>query len=206
MRSASSHKGLTEWLWLVIISLIRPSTFYAQIQISQNPITGDCRLSPDSLRPLVPLFWPYMYRYEWKPQTKTEVVWLSPERRLTIEQRACLRHHITYELRIPQTYPLNGGFTKGLMMMLDTVLTRLHDGDPAFLRLKGTIFPRLLDQLQMRALGEVAMVPYQEWNFLAQVDTDKGGAYIRLETIRYISMQAIQRPGVPDYMDDGWHR
>ncbi len=54
----------------------------------------------------------------------------------------------------------------------------------------------------MRSLGDVAMVPYQEWNFLAQVDTDWTSAYIQLETIRYISSQTIRKPGVPDYMDD----
>jgi len=178
----------------------------AQIQISQNPLTGDCRLSPDSLRPLVPLFWPYMYRYEWDPRTKTETLWLSPQQQVRIEQRACNRHHITYELRVPLNYPLQPGLTQGLVALMDTFLTRLHQENGEFLALKDTLLPRLLAQLQVRSVGAVAMIPYMEWNFLAQVDTDRASAYIRLETIRYISSQAIRKPGIPDYMDDAWQR
>jgi len=178
----------------------------AQIQISQNPLTGDCRLSPDSLRPLVPLFWPYMYRYEWDPRTKTETLWLSPQQQVRIEQRACNRHHITYELRVPLNYPLQPGLTQGLVALMDTFLTRLHQENGEFLALKDTLLPRLLAQLQVRSVGDVAMIPYLEWNFLAQVDTDRTSAYIRLETIRYISSQAIRKPGIPDYMDDAWQR
>jgi len=178
----------------------------AQIQISQNPLTGDCRLPPDSLRPLVPLFWPYMYRYEWDPRTKTETLWLGPQQQVRIEQRACNRHHITYELRVPLNYPLYPGLTKGLFSLLDTFLVRLHQDNPEFLALKDILLPRLLAQLEARSLGEVAMLPYQEWNFLMQVDTDRTSAYIRLETIRYISSQAIRKPGIPDYLDDAWQR
>jgi hypothetical protein len=88
------------------LPLLASSYTFAQIQISQNPLTGDCRLSPDSLRPIVPPLWPYMYRYEWDPRTKTETLYLSPQKQLRIEQRACNRHHITYELRVPLNYPL----------------------------------------------------------------------------------------------------
>lgn len=179
---------------------------FGQIQISQNATQGPCRLSPDSLGPITPLFWPYMYRYQWDPQRKVEVLWLSPQIKLTIEQRACIRHHITYEMRLPLDYPLVQGFTKGLLYKLDTILTLLHQENVAFLRLKALVLPRLLEQLQLRAIGEVAMVPYQEWNFLAQVDTDKNSAFIRLETIRYLSSQTIQKPGIPEYLDDGWQR
>jgi hypothetical protein len=188
------------------LPLLASSCTFAQIQISQNPLTGDCRLSPDSLRPIVPPFWPYMYRYEWDPRTKTETLYLSPQKQLRIEQRACNRHHITYELRVPLTYPLTPSLTQGLVSLLDTILTRLHQDNPDFLTIKDLVLPRLLAQLQIRSIGDVAMVPYQEWNFLAQIDTDRSSAYIRLETIRYISSQAIRKPGVPDYMDDAWQK
>ncbi len=189
-----------------LIGLLLHSLALGQIQISQNSTQGPCHLSADSLRPITPSFWPYVYRYQWDPQQKTEILWLAPAVRLTIEQRACIRHHITYELRLPLDYPLAAGFTRGLLLKLDTILTLLHRENPAFLRLKALVLPRLLEQLQLRAVGEVAMVPYQEWNFLAQVDTDKNGAFIRLEVIRYLSTQTIQRPGIPEYLDDGWQR
>jgi hypothetical protein len=89
---------------------------------------------------------------------------------------------------------------------MDSFLTRLHQENGEFLALKDTLLPRLLAQLQVRSVGDVAMIPYLEWNFLAQVDTDRASAYIRLETIRYISSQAIRKPGIPDYMDDAWQR
>jgi len=191
-------------LWMSLpLLLLTPVS--AQLQISQNPVTGDCRLSMDSLRPIVPLFWPYMRRYEWDPRTKTETLWLGPYQ-LRIEQRACTRHHITYELRVPLNYPLTPSLTQGLVSLLDTLLMRLHRENPEFLAIKDIVLPRLLAQLQVRSLGDVAMVPYQEWNFLAQIDTDRTSAYIRLETIRYISSQAIRKPGIPDYMDDAWQR
>ncbi len=88
------------WPFLLLLLTRAP----AQIQISQNPVTGDCRLSSDSLRPIVPLFWPYMRRYEWDPRTKTETLWLGSYQ-MRIEKRACTRHHITYELHVPLSYP-----------------------------------------------------------------------------------------------------
>nr|BAL55293.1 hypothetical protein HGMM_F25B04C36 [uncultured Bacteroidetes bacterium] len=177
---------------------------FAQIQLSQNPVSGDCRLSSDSLRPLIPPHFPYLYQYAWDPVRKLETVWLSPTLKLQIEQRACLRHHITYELRVPPGYPFPTGLTRGLMSLLDTVLTLLHREDFAFLALKATIWPKLMSQAALRSLGDVVMLSYQEWSFLLQLDQDKQGPVVRLETIRYLSSQAIQRPGVPDYMDDGW--
>ncbi len=189
--------------WLFLFFLLTRGL--AQLQISQNPMSGECRLSPDSLRPIVPLFWPYMRGYEWDSRTKTETVWLGAYQ-VRIAQRACTRHHITYELRVPLSHPLSPSVTLGLASLLDTFLMRLHRDNAEFLAIKDTVWPRLIDQLQIRSLGDVAMIPYQEWNFLAQIDTDRTSAYIRLETIRYISSQAIRKPGVPEYMDDAWQR
>lgn len=176
----------------------------AQIQLSQNPVSGACRLSPDSLRPLTPPFFPYLYKYEWDAVQKLETLWLSPTTRLRIEQRACVRHHITYELRLSTQEPLPQGLTRGLFTRLDTILSLLHRENQRFLTIKAAIWPRLLQQAALRSLGEVIMLPYQEWSFLLQVDQDREGPVIRLETIEYLTSQAIQRPGVPDYMDDGW--
>lgn len=184
--------------------ILASSLLFAQIQLSQNPMNGDCRLSSDSLRPITPAFFPYLYQYEWDPVRKLETLWLSPQIRLRIEQRACIRHHITYELRVPADYPLPQGFTRGLMALLDTVLTLLHREDFTFLAVKQALWPKLLQQAALRSVGEVIMLPYQEWSFLLRLDQDKQGPVIVLETIRYLSSQAIQRPGIPDYMDDGW--
>lgn len=189
------------WLWL---SLGGALSLRAQIQLSQNPVSGNCRLSPDSLRPLTPPAFPYLYQYEWDPVRKLETLWLSPTVRLRIEQRACVRHHITYELRLNPREPLPQGLTRGLLARLDTVLSLLYRENPRFLAIKDAIWPRLLQQAALRSLGEVIMLPYQEWSFLLQVDQDREGPVVRLETIEYLPSQAIQRPGVPDYMDDGW--
>lgn len=188
------HKG---WLifWL-------PFMVCAQIQLSQNPVSGDCRISPEELRPITPAFFPYLYRYEWDPVRKLETLWLSPTLRVQIEQRACVRHHITYEVRVPASYPLQGGFTRGLMALMDTVLTLLHRDNPRFLTIKNEVLPKLLQQAALRSVGEVIMLPYHEWSFLLRMDQDKNGSAITLETIQYISSQAIQRAGVPEYMDD----
>ncbi len=184
--------------------MLVPLGVAAQLQLSQNPVSGDCRLSPDQLRPITPAAFPYLYRYEWDPTRKLETLYLSPALRLRIEQRACIRHHITYELSVPASYPLTQGFTRGLMALLDTVLTLLHRDNFEFLAIKETVWPKLLQQAAMRSLGEVVMLPLQEWSFLLRLDEEKGRAVITLETIRYLSSQAIVRPGVPDYLDDGW--
>ncbi|MCS6895608.1 MAG: hypothetical protein NZZ60_05605 [Bacteroidia bacterium] len=175
---------------------------WAQIRLSQNPVSGDCRLSMDSLVPVTPAFFPYLYRYEWDPVKKLETLWLSPHLRIRIEQRACIRHHISYEVRVPPSYPLQGGFTRGLMALMDTILVLLHRHNPRFLRIKNEVFPKLLQQAAIRSVGEVIMLPYHEWSFLLRMDHDKEGPYVVLETIQYLSSQAIQRPGVPEYMDD----
>lgn len=179
-----------------------PLLLSAQIRLSQNPVSGDCRINPADLRPITPAFFPYLYRYEWDPAKKLETLWLSPSLRVQIEQRACVRHHITYEVRIPPSYPLQGGFTRGLIAIMDTVLTLLHRDNPRFLTIKNEILPKLLQQAALRSLGEVIMLPYHEWSFLLRVDQDKSGSVITLETIQYLSSQAIQRAGVPEYMDD----
>lgn len=181
-----------------------PFFLSAQLQLSQNPVSGDCRLTPDQLRPITPRAFPYLYRYEWDPVRKLETLELSPTLRLRIEQRACIRHHVTYELRVAAGYSFPQGFTRGLMALLDTVLTLLHRDNFEFLALKETVWPKLLQQAAMRSLGEVIMLPLQEWSFLLRLDEEKGQAVITLETIRYLSSQAIVRPGVPDYLDDGW--
>lgn len=184
--------------------MLMPLAVAAQLQLSQNPVSGDCRLSPDQLRPITPAAFPYLYRYEWEPARKLETLYLSPALRLRIEQRACIRHHITYELSVPVSYPFPQGFTRGLMALLDTVLTLLHRDNFEFLAIKESVWPKLLQQAAMRSLGEVIMLPLQEWSFLLRLDEEKGRAVITLETIRYLSSQAIVRPGVPDYLDDGW--
>ncbi|MCS7297740.1 MAG: hypothetical protein RMK19_04650 [Bacteroidia bacterium] len=143
-----------------------------------------------------------MYRYEWDPTLKTETLWLRPSLRVRIEQRACIRHHITYEVRVPPDYPFSQGFTRGFIALLDTVLTLLHRDHFYFLRIKDEILPRLQQQVAIRSIGETIMLPYQEWSFLLRLDQDREGPVITLETIRYISTQRIQRPGIPDYMDD----
>lgn len=188
--------------WIGVVALL--SILSAQIQLSQNPVSGDCRLSPDSLQPITPAGFPYLYKYEWEPHRKLETLWLSPTVQLRIEQRACVRHHVTYELRLPPEHPLPKGLTHELMGLLDTVLTLLHRDNYAFLALKKVIWPKALQQVSMRSVGEVIMLPYQEWSILLQLDQDARGSVVRLETVRYLSSQAIQRPGIPDYMDDGW--
>ncbi|MCX7606853.1 MAG: hypothetical protein N2170_06285 [Bacteroidia bacterium] len=187
--------------YLVALS---PSFLFCQLQLSQNPVSGDCRMPPEALRPLTPSFFPYLYRYEWDPQRKLETIWLSPTLRLRIEQRACIRHHVTYELRVFTSQAFPHGLTRGLLSLLDTVITLLHRNDFPFLAVKNTLWPKLFQQAAIRSLGEVIMLPHQEWSFLLRVDQDKEGPVILLETIRYLSSQSIQRPGVPDYMDDGW--
>lgn len=184
--------------------MLMPLAAAAQLQLSQNPVSGDCRLSPDQLKPLTPIAFPYLYRYEWDPSRKLETLYLSPTLRIRIEQRACIRHHITYELSLPASHPFPQGFTRGLMALLDTVLTLLHRNNFEFLAVKEAVWPKLLQQAAVRSLGEVIMLPLQEWSFLLKVDQEKGYSIITLETIRYISSQAIVRPGVPDYLDDGW--
>ncbi|MEN3041156.1 MAG: hypothetical protein ABDH66_06430 [Bacteroidia bacterium] len=185
------------------VALLLAGLSWAQIRLSQNPVSGDCRLSADSLGPITPSFFPYLYRYEWNPQRKLESLWLSPQLRVRIEQHACIRHHIIYEVRVPPTYPaLSAGFTRGLMSLIDTVLVLLHRHNPHFLRIKNEVFPKLLQQAAIRSVGEVIMLPYHEWSFLLRIDQDKEGPFVILETIQYLSSQAIQRPGVPDYMDD----
>ncbi|MCS7162636.1 MAG: hypothetical protein NZ958_04840 [Bacteroidia bacterium] len=176
----------------------------SQIQLSQNPVTGNCRLTPDQLTPIIPAFFPYLYRYEWDNQNKLETLWLSSGVRLQIQQRACIRHHITYELRLPASYPLPQGFTQGLMGMLDTLLTLIYRDNFSFLALKTEIWPKLMQQAALRSLGEIIMLHAQEWSFLLRLDQRDGFSTATLETIRYISSQSVQRPGVPDYMDDGW--
>ncbi|MCX8112315.1 MAG: hypothetical protein N3E49_03850 [Bacteroidia bacterium] len=185
-----------------LIALGALACLWGQIRLSQNPISGDCRLSADSLRPITPAFFPYLYRYEWDPVRKTETLWLSTNLRVRIEQRACIRHHITYEVRVPPTYSLQGGFTQGLMALLDTVLTLLHRDNPRFLSIKKEILPKLQQQIAIRSVGEIVMLPYHEWSFLLRLDQDKAGPVAILETIQYLSSQAIQRAGIPEYMDD----
>ncbi|MCS7189025.1 MAG: hypothetical protein RMJ66_04780 [Bacteroidia bacterium] len=185
-------------LWLF------PLLGIAQIQLSQNPISGDCRISQESLKPIIPPFFPYLYQYEWDNTRKMETAWFSPHIRLRIEQRACTRHHITYELRLPPSYSFSTGFTRGILSLLDTVITLIHRENFAFLAVKRAIWDKLIQHAQMRSIGEVVMLPYQEWSFLLRLDSDQEGYVALLETIRYISSQAIQRPGIPDYMDDGW--
>ncbi|MCS7153969.1 MAG: hypothetical protein NZ989_08520 [Bacteroidia bacterium] len=185
-----------------LILLWLSSSLWAQIRLSQNPISGECRLSSDSLRPITPAFFPYLYRYEWDSNNKVETLWLSRQLRVRIEQRACIRHHVTYEIRVPLSYPLSGGFTRGLLSLLDTVLTLLHRDNPTFLAMKNEVLPKLGQQAALRSVGEVVILPYHEWSFLLKLDQDKEGSVVVLETIRYLSSQAIQRAGVPEYMDD----
>ncbi|MCS6789709.1 MAG: hypothetical protein NZ580_01815 [Bacteroidia bacterium] len=179
-----------------------PLLLLAQLRLSQNPLSGPCRLSEDSLRPITPLHFPYLYQYQWEPRSKTEILWLSPTLQLRIEQRACIRHHITYELRIPASYPLAGGLTRGLMNLLDTLLTLLHRENIPFLQLKKLIWPRLIEQISMRSLGEIVMLPYQEWNFLLRIDHQGNTIVATLETIKYLSTGTVQKNVLPDYMDD----
>ncbi|MGQ9864395.1 MAG: hypothetical protein ACUVRD_07955 [Bacteroidia bacterium] len=181
---------------------------WAQLQISANPLNGDCRLKSSDLRPLLHLENPYFYNYRWDDKEKEEVFWRDPATRITIRQRACLRHHIIIEVwRSYEKLPPAGIQRSNVLWdLLDKLFWQLfeeaHPAQQVWLHTREVLHEKLFTKL----VGAVIDAVYQEWSFISQLDSDKEGACIRLEMVRLIPSHPIARPRLPLYMDDAFVR
>lgn len=181
---------------------------WAQLHISANPLDGDCRMKTAELSPLLPLDNPYFYHYRWDDKAKEEVFWRDPATRITIRQRACLRHHIIIEIwrSYEELPPAGMQRSNALWDLLDNLFWQLfeevHPAQQVWLQTRQALREKLFTKL----VGSVVDVVYQEWSLISQIDSDKEGGLIRLEMVRFIPSHPIARPGLPPYMDDAFIR
>lgn len=167
----------------------------------------DCRLKPESLKPIIARFNPYFSGHTWQADAQIEMARLSTNRLLVITQGGCKRHHITLNLIVdPEAVENSTSF------WVEEVKELMHKvfWEQQVYRVFGAEFEKEFEKsFQANGLGNKFNFPVGTRNFICELFLDvKRGARIRIEMVSYIFKERVKRPARPKGQDndDGWYQ
>lgn len=188
----------------LITALLLAGSALAQVKITygSSDASGDCRIKPEELKPIIAANNPFFVNHHWDEASKAEVVQMSPDRFLTISQEGCLRHHIKLELAINREAadPYNANFyPKEVFAMMNRVFFNNHDYYSWKLE---------FEQELLKAFARVGVdSPFQfhvnNLNFQCLFKGGDWGASLDVEIIRLVMKENVRLPGIESYKDDG---
>ncbi|MEO1449863.1 MAG: hypothetical protein AAFV07_10065 [Bacteroidota bacterium] len=167
----------------------------------------DCRLKPESLKPIIARFNPYFSGHTWQPEAQIEMARMSTDRLLVITQGGCKRHHITLNLIVDAEAVDNRSifWVKEVKELMHKVFW-----EKQAYRIFGTEFEQQFEKaFEANGLGEKFNFPVGTRNFICELFLDVNrGARIRIEIVSFIFKERVKRPDRPKGQDndDGWYQ
>lgn len=167
----------------------------------------DCRLKPESLRPIIARFNPYFSGHTWQADAQIEMARMSEDRLLVITQGGCKRHHTTLNLIIESSSVENG-----TAFWIEEVKEMMHKvfWEQQKYRVFGPEFEAEFESaFKQNGLGEKFNFPVGTRNFICELFLDiNRGARIRIEMVSFIFKEKVKRPARPKGKDrdDGWYK
>lgn len=163
----------------------------------------DCRMHEDELVAVVSKFNPFFTDHSWDDASKTETARMDPERLLVIRQKACLRHHVLFNLIIDASAVENDDrfwITETLVMM-----KRVYFDDSEYLDYKTKFEKAFVRQFQANGVNTNFTFPVDDRSFICRIEFDDWGAKIKVESVKFILQEHVKQPGIDRRQDDGWH-
>ena len=165
--------------------------------------SGECRVKPEDIRPIIDRMNPFFYNHTWDDKTKTETAQLSPGRTVTITQRACLRHHYTIELDIdPQLVPAE--HQPFYVVEMFNLLNRLFFNQSDYFSFKNEFERTFIEYYERNGDNVGFSFPLVDRTYLVYLSHERGKeTKLQLEFVRFLLRENIKLPGVEAYRDDG---
>lgn len=171
--------------------------------IFKHDNSGECRVKQADIKPLIEGYNPFFYDHRWNDTTKMERAMLSPGRRVTIEQKACIRHHYYITLDLSKEI-IPADAEPFFVVELFNLMNRIYFNQIDYFSFKNEFEKTFIEQYEKAGNNLSFNFPLVDRTFICQIlHEPKQSASIQLEIVRYLLRENIKLPGVPPYMDDG---
>lgn len=170
-----------------------------------RPVDNDCRIHLEDLEPVIEADNPYFYNHTWDYHKKLETAWITPERRVKIDQFGCIRHTVKIEYAIDASIAKtdNPAFYARELFML---LNKLYYRDSEYAAYRSSLQESLIEQISANGVGKQMRFAVYEINVSCLFTVEEGDAKIYLELVRHVHREEIVMPGVKEYKDDGYKK
>jgi len=163
----------------------------------------DCKMKFSELQPIIERHNPFFADHSWNNDIKLETAIPGPGKKLTIEQEACIRHHIYVKLSF-ESYLVAKADTVFWITETLNLMNKLFFNQPDYQSFRKEFEYQLMESVHEAGPYVTSSFPVVERTFIFNVDKGDWGAKINLEIVRYLFQDKIRKPGINPKDDDGY--
>jgi hypothetical protein len=173
-------------------------------QVSYKPGSNRCRITPDQIQPIIDTMNPFFCNHFWNDTEKTEIAQLDSDRFIQISQEGCVRHHAKIKLTLArEAVGLRYKDLKFYIDELNNVLNRLYYNEIDFYTYRYEFEKLLTQNLIEKGPNRKFDFHIADRTFVCELEAGDWGASLRIEIAKMIHTEALQLPGIKEYLDDG---